>query len=157
MGYYMSKNLLARLSLIALALTLSACEKSSNAEEQAPLATVRIETIEARRLTISSELSGRIAAPRMAEVRARVAGVVLQRTFREGSDVKQGDVLFRIDPAPFKADLDSAEAALRKAEANAFQARLQEQRYARLIDDKAISGQDYDLSLIHISEPTRPY
>jgi membrane fusion protein (multidrug efflux system) len=55
-------------------------------------------------------------------VRARVAGVVLQRTFREGSDVKKGDVLFRIDPAPFKADLDSAEAALRKAEANAFQA-----------------------------------
>ncbi|MNI06792.1 Multidrug export protein AcrE precursor [Pseudomonas sp. ACN5] len=144
MGYYMSKNLLARLSLIALALTLGACDKASNAEEQAPLATVRIETIEAQPLTISSELSGRIAAPRMAEVRARVAGVVLQRTFREGSDVKQGDVLFRIDPAPFKADLDSAEAALRKAEANAFQARLQEQRYAQLIDDKAISGQDYD-------------
>ena len=112
----MSKNLLARLSLIALALTLSACDKSSSAEEQAPLATVRIETIEARPLSISSELSGRIAAPRIAEVRARVAGVVLQRTFREGSDVKKGDVLFRIDPAPFKADLDSAEAALRKAQ-----------------------------------------
>ncbi|MET0312419.1 MAG: efflux RND transporter periplasmic adaptor subunit, partial [Burkholderiaceae bacterium] len=80
----------------------------------------------------------------IAEVRARVAGVVLQRTFREGSDVKKGDVLFRIDPAPFKADLDSAEAALRKAEANAFQAKLQEQRYAQLIDDQAISGQDYD-------------
>jgi membrane fusion protein (multidrug efflux system) len=140
----MSNNLLARLSLIALALMLAACDKAPTAEEQTPLATVRIETIEAQPLTISSELSGRIAAPRMAEVRARVAGVVLQRTFREGSDVKQGDVLFRIDPAPFKADLDSAEAALRKAEANAFQARLQEQRYARLIDDKAISGQDYD-------------
>ncbi len=53
-------------------------------------------------------------------------------------------MLFRIDPAPFKADLDSAEAALRKAEANAFQAKLQEQRYAQLIDDKAISAQDYD-------------
>lgn len=127
-----------------LALTLSACDKSTNAEEQAPLATVRIETIEARPLSISSELSGRIVAPRIAEVRARVAGVVLQRTFREGSDVKKGDVLFRIDPAPFKADLESAEAALRKAEANAYQARLQEQRYAQLIDDKAISGQDYD-------------
>ncbi|PPA02756.1 efflux transporter periplasmic adaptor subunit [Pseudomonas sp. MWU12-2312b] len=140
----MSKNLLARLSLVALALTLSACDKSSNAEEQPPLATVRIETIEARPLSISSELSGRIVAPRIAEVRARVAGVVLQRTFREGSDVKKGDVLFRIDPAPFKADLESAEAALRKAEANAYQARLQAQRYAQLINDKAISGQDYD-------------
>lgn len=124
----MSNKLLAGLGLIAVALTLSACDSSSKAEEQAPPATVRIETIEARPLSISSELSGRIAAPRIAEVRARVPGVVLQRNFREGSDVKKGDVLFRIDPAPFKADLDSAEAALRKAEANAFQAKLQEQR-----------------------------
>lgn len=140
----MSKNLLAKLGLIALGLTLGACDKSSTSDEAAPLATVRIETLSARPLSISSELSGRIAAPRIAEVRARVAGVVLQRTFREGSDVKKGEVLFRIDPAPFKADLDSVEAALRKAEANAFQARLQEQRYASLIADKAISAQDYD-------------
>lgn len=70
--------------------------------------------------------------------------MVLQRAFREGSDVKQGQVLFRIDPAPFKADLDSADAALRKAQANAFQARLQEQRYAQLIKDQAISAQEYD-------------
>ena len=78
-------------------------------------ATVRIETIEAHPLTLSSELSGRIAAPRIAEVRARVAGVVLKRVYREGSDVKQGDVLFLIDPAPFKADHDSARATLAKS------------------------------------------
>ncbi|WP_124320983.1 efflux RND transporter periplasmic adaptor subunit [Pseudomonas chlororaphis] len=140
----MSKNLFAPFCLLLLAAALSACDKASTAEEQAPLAKVRIETIETRPLSISSELSGRIAAPRIAEVRARVAGVVLQRTFREGTDVKQGDVLFRIDPAPFKADLDSALASLRKAEANAFQARLQEQRYAQLIEDQAISAQEYD-------------
>jgi membrane fusion protein (multidrug efflux system) len=140
----MSRNLFAKPGLLALALTLSACDQSTIAEEQAPLATVRIETIQARPLSISSELSGRIAAPRVAEVRARVPGVVLQRTFREGTDVKQGDVLFRIDPAPFKADLDSAQANLRKAEANAYQARLQEQRYARLVEGNAISAQDYD-------------
>ncbi|MEB0045267.1 MULTISPECIES: efflux RND transporter periplasmic adaptor subunit [unclassified Pseudomonas] len=140
----MSNNLLATLSLFALALTLSGCDKSTTTDAQAPLAAVRIETIEARPLSINSELSGRIAAPRIAEVRARVPGVVLQRTFREGSDVNKGDVLFRIDPAPFKADLDSAEAALRKAEANAFQAKLQERRYAQLIEGNAISGQDYD-------------
>ena len=140
----MSKNLFAKLSLLALALTLSACDQSSIAEEQATLATVRIETIQAQPLSISSELSGRIAAPRIAEVRARVAGVVLQRSFHEGTDVKKGDVLFRIDPAPFKADLDSAQASLRKAEANAFQARLQEQRYSQLVEGNAISGQDYD-------------
>lgn len=140
----MSRKLVAPLCLLAMALLLSACEKTSTAEAPPPLASVRIETVQARPLSISSELSGRIAAPRMAEVRARVAGVVLQRTFAEGSDVKKGDVLFRIDPAPFKADLDSAEANLRKAQANAFQARLQEQRYSQLIEEKAISAQDYD-------------
>ncbi|MCP2071899.1 UNVERIFIED_ORG: membrane fusion protein (multidrug efflux system) [Pseudomonas lini] len=140
----MPRNPFATLGLLLGALLLSACDSSSAPKDEAPLATVTVETIEARPLSISSELSGRIAAPRIAEVRARVPGVVLQRVFREGSDVKKGDVLFRIDPAPFKADLDSAEAALRKAEANAFQARLQAQRYAQLIDDNAISGQDYD-------------
>ncbi|EKT4469212.1 efflux RND transporter periplasmic adaptor subunit, partial [Pseudomonas putida] len=92
----------------------------------------------------STELSGRILAPRTAEVRARVAGVVLKRVYREGSDVKQGDVLFLIDPAPFKADHDSARATLAKAEANLYQARLQEQRYRELVDDKAVSRQEYD-------------
>ncbi|ROM70578.1 efflux transporter periplasmic adaptor subunit [Pseudomonas brassicacearum] len=140
----MSKNSFATLGLMLGVSLLSACDTSSPPTDEAPLATVTIETIEARPLSISSELSGRIAAPRTAEVRARVPGVVLQRVYREGSDVKKGDVLFRIDPAPFKADLDSAEAALRKAEANAFQARLQEQRYSQLIADNAISGQDYD-------------
>lgn len=140
----MPKNPFAPLGLLLGTLLLSACDGPSAPENAAPLATVAIETIETRPLSISSELSGRIAAPRIAEVRARVPGVVLQRVFREGSDVKKGDVLFRIDPAPLKADLDSAEAALRKAEANAFQARLQEQRYARLTEDNAISAQDYD-------------
>ncbi|CAN1602017.1 efflux RND transporter periplasmic adaptor subunit [Pseudomonas mediterranea] len=140
----MPKNSFATLGLLLGVLSLSACDKASPPTDEAPRPTVAIETVEARPLSISSELSGRIAAPRIAEVRARVPGVVLQRVYREGSDVKKGDVLFRIDPAPFKADLDSAEAALRKAEANAFQARLQAQRYARLIEDNAISAQDYD-------------
>lgn len=140
----MSKNLFAPFCLLALTLALGACGNSADDAPQMPLAKVRIETLEAKPLSISSELSGRIAAPRIAEVRARVAGVVLQRVFNEGHDVKQGDVLFRIDPAPFKADLDSAQASLRKAEANAFQARLQEQRYSQLVEGNAISAQDYD-------------
>ncbi|UMZ14747.1 efflux RND transporter periplasmic adaptor subunit [Pseudomonas sp. MPFS] len=139
----MSKKLFTPLCLVILAATLSACGKAAD-EQKAPPPKVRTETIQSQALSITSELSGRIAAPRIAEVRARVAGVVLQRTFREGSDVKQGDVLFRIDPAPFKADLDSAIASLRKAEATAFQARLQEQRYSKLVADQAISSQEYD-------------
>lgn len=70
--------------------------------------------------------------------------MVLKRVYREGSDVKQGDVLFLIDPAPFKADFDSARATLAKAEATLYQARLQEQRYRELVDDKAVSRQEYD-------------
>lgn len=140
----MPNILLAKLSLLIFTLALSACDSSSVDEAPPALVNVRIETIAARALPITSELSGRLAAPRIAEVRARVAGVVLQRAFHEGSDVKKGDVLFRIDPAPFQTDLDSAEANLRKAEANALKAHSQEQRFARLIERQAISAQDYD-------------
>jgi len=127
-----------------LSLSLAGCSDSTEPDDQAPTAQVRVETLQLQPLAISSELSGRILAPRTAEVRARVAGVVLKRVYREGSDVKQGDVLFLIDPAPFKADHDSARATLAKAEATRYQARLQEQRYRELVDDKAVSRQEYD-------------
>lgn len=131
-------------ALVLLGLTLAACDKQAPVEEKAPPRPVSVETVRVEPLAISSELSGRILAPRTAEVRARVAGVVLKRVYREGSDVKQGEVLFRIDPAPFQADYDSARAALAKSEANQFQARLQDQRYGELIAINAISRQDYD-------------
>ncbi|AXM94968.1 efflux RND transporter periplasmic adaptor subunit [Pseudomonas plecoglossicida] len=132
-------------ALVALlALPLAGCNDSAEQAEQAALPQVRVETLQLQPLAISTELSGRILAPRTAEVRARVAGVVLKRVYREGSDVKQGDVLFLIDPAPFNADHDSARATLAKAQANLYQARLQEQRYRELVDDKAVSRQEYD-------------
>ncbi|MFJ7005378.1 efflux RND transporter periplasmic adaptor subunit [Pseudomonas putida] len=127
-----------------LSLSLAGCGDSAEQDEKAPTPQVRVETLQLQPLAISSELSGRILAPRTAEVRARVEGVVLKRVYREGSDVKQGDVLFLIDPAPFKADHDSARATLAKAEATLYQARLQEQRYRELVDDKAVSRQEYD-------------
>ncbi|WP_079227969.1 efflux RND transporter periplasmic adaptor subunit [Pseudomonas putida] len=133
------------LALVALlALPLAGCDDAAEQEEKQPVPQVRVETLQLQPLAISTELSGRILAPRTAEVRARVAGVVLKRVYREGSDVKQGDVLFLIDPAPFKADHDSARATLAKAEATLYQARLQEQRYRQLVDDKAVSRQEYD-------------
>ncbi len=130
--------------LAFLSLSLAGCGDSAEQDEKAPTPQVRVETLQLQPLAISSELSGRILAPRTAEVRARVAGVVLKRVYREGSDVRQGDVLFLIDPAPFKADHDSARATLAKAEATLYQARLQEQRYRELVDDKAVSRQEYD-------------
>ncbi|MBH3428408.1 efflux RND transporter periplasmic adaptor subunit [Pseudomonas alkylphenolica] len=137
-------RLRALLALFVIPLSLSACNDSNPGEEQAPPSAVSIETVRAQPLSISTELNGRILAPRTAEVRARVAGVVLKRVYREGSDVKQGDVLFRIDPAPFKADVDSARAILAKAEATRYQARLQDDRYRELITINAVSRQDHD-------------
>ncbi|GLO54441.1 MexX family efflux pump subunit [Pseudomonas putida] len=130
--------------LAFLSISLAGCGDSAEQDEKEPTPQVRVETLQLQPLAISSELSGRILAPRTAEVRARVAGVVLKRVYREGSDVKQGDVLFLIDPSPFKADHDSARATLAKAQANLYQARLQEQRYRELVDDKAVSRQEYD-------------
>lgn len=138
------KKLFAPLCLSALALALTACDKSPVAQTQTPLAKVRTEVVATAPLSISNELSGRVVAPRVAQVSARVAGVVLKRVYSEGAEVKQGDVLFLIDPAPLKADLDSAQAALDKSRAIAQQAKLQEQRYAELIGINAISRQDYD-------------
>ncbi|MEG0632627.1 efflux RND transporter periplasmic adaptor subunit [Pseudomonas sp. WS 5412] len=140
----MQKKLFAGITLFALSVMLAACGKPPSQQETTPLATVRIETVQTQTLSIHSELTGRITAPRSAQVRARVAGVVLERTFREGSDVKKGEVLFRIDPAPLQAELDSAQAKLRKAQANAMQARLHARRYAQLIDANAISRQEHD-------------
>ncbi|WP_249583792.1 efflux RND transporter periplasmic adaptor subunit [Pseudomonas viridiflava] len=130
-----------RLLLCAGLVTLAACSEPPAHQDATP-ARVSVETVAPRPLTLTTELNGRLVSPRTAEVRARVAGIVLQRVYREGTDVRQGDVLFRIDPAPFQADLDSAEAALRKADANLYQTRLQSERYAELVDINAVSRQE---------------
>jgi membrane fusion protein (multidrug efflux system) len=93
---------------------------------------------------LTTDLPGRVEAARVAEVRARAAGIVLERTFREGSDVTKGDVLYRIDPAPMRAALASAEASLARADANLLQAKQRADRYAPLVASRAISQQDYD-------------
>nr|WP_314872896.1 efflux RND transporter periplasmic adaptor subunit [uncultured Pseudomonas sp.] len=144
MSNYPSLPLRHLAPMALLGVLLSGCDGAAKPDDKAPPAQVRVETVQVQPLAITSELSGRILAPRTAEVRARVAGVVLKRVYREGSDVKQGDVLFLIDPAPFKADLDSARATLARAEATRYQARLQDQRYGELVADKAVSRQEYD-------------
>jgi membrane fusion protein (multidrug efflux system) len=109
-----------------------------------PPAEVGVITVTSGKLALTTELPGRIEAVRSAQVRARVAGIVTQRVFREGSDVKAGDVLFRIDSAPYKAAYESANASLARAEANRDQTRAQAERAQALIGKKLISQQDYD-------------
>ena len=90
-----------------------------------------------------TELPGRLEASRVAQVRARAAGILQERLFREGSDVKAGQPLFRIDPAPYAAAAQSAQASLARAEANAAQAKALAERYKPLVEANAVSKQEY--------------
>jgi len=105
---------------------------------------VSVLTVTPASVTLTQDLPGRISAFRVAEVRARVNGIVLKRLFTEGTDVTEGQVLYEIDPAPYQAALDSALGTLARAEANATTARLKEERFKQLLAAKAISKQDYD-------------
>jgi membrane fusion protein (multidrug efflux system) len=91
-----------------------------------------------------TELPGRLEASRIAQVRARAAGILQERLFKEGSDVKAGQLLYRIDAAPYAATLRSAEANLARAEASAAQTRALAERYKPLVEANAVSKQEYD-------------
>jgi membrane fusion protein (multidrug efflux system) len=94
-------------------------------------------------VALQTELPARVEPVRVAQVRARVNGVVLKRMFQEGSEVKAGQVLYQIDPAPYQASLNSARANLGKAEANLNQAAAQAARYKPLVEANAVSKQEY--------------
>ncbi|MGB7194479.1 MAG: efflux RND transporter periplasmic adaptor subunit [Collimonas pratensis] len=143
-----SVSSISRLTRITLAVAVlsavAACGKKPDAQGAPPPAGVSIVTIAPERLALTTELPGRLEATRIAQIGARAAGIVLKRTFREGSDVKAGQTLYLIDPAPLRATYDSAQAALSKAEANLTTATLKAQRYKPLVDVNAVSKQDYD-------------
>lgn len=108
-----------------------------------PPPTVGVLTVQPGPVTLVNELPGRLEATRVAQVRARVAGIVLKRRFAEGSVVQAGQVLFEIDPAPYTAALASAEATLARAAANAMQADALVERYRPLAAAQAISQQEW--------------
>ena len=104
---------------------------------------VGVVTITEQAVALQTELPGRVEPLRVAQVRARVNGVVLKRLFKEGSEVKAGQALFQIDAAPYQASYESAQASLARAQANLTQAAAQAERYKPLLDANAISKQDY--------------
>ena len=108
-----------------------------------PPAEVAVVTMTPESMALVVDLPGRLEALRSAQVRARVAGIVVSRQFREGSDVRQGEVLYRIDPTAFQATVDSASAVLAKAQATLMQATATAERYEPLVRANAISQQDY--------------
>jgi membrane fusion protein (multidrug efflux system) len=135
-------------TLVSLLLAgLAACGKNDAKPAAAgaapPPPEVGVVTVATGDVGLVTELPGRLEPARVAQVRARAAGIVQQRLFREGSDVRAGQVLYRIDPAPYAAANASAQAALARAQANLGQATSLAQRYAPLVEANAISKQDY--------------
>lgn len=135
--------------LCAAALLLGCDAKESGAPApgggppKMPPAEVGVVTVQPQTVALQNELPGRVSAVRVAQVRARVSGVVLKRLFREGSDVKAGQPLFQIDAASYQATVDSAQAALARAQAQLAQAGAIAERYQPLVAVNAISQLEY--------------
>ena len=138
-------HLLRGLSVLALAVVLSACGKTEApaAAGAMPAPEVGVITVVPGDVGLVTELPGRLEASRVAQVRARAAGILQERLFREGSDVKAGQQLYRIDAAPYAAALQSAQAGLARSQANLTQATALAERYAPLVKENAISQQEY--------------
>jgi membrane fusion protein (multidrug efflux system) len=127
-----------------VALALAACS-AKPADKPAPqLPQVAVVTVHRTSVPMTVELPGRTSAHVVAQVRARVDGIVLKREFQEGSEVKAGQRLYQIDPAPYVAALNSATASLQKAEANLASTTALVERYKPLVAANAVSKQDYD-------------
>ncbi len=125
---------------------LVACGQQGNAQAPAagmPPPEVGVITVTPGDVGLVTELPGRLEASRVAQVRARAAGIVQRRLFREGSDVRAGQPLFQIDAAPYVAAHASAQASLARAQANLGQASSLAERYKPLVEANAVSKQDY--------------
>ncbi|MDM0015236.1 efflux RND transporter periplasmic adaptor subunit [Variovorax sp. J22P168] len=126
---------------------LAGCSESKSPPAAAPRPEVEVFTVRSMPVALHDELPGRTTAYRVAQVRARVDGIVLQRAFQEGTDVKANQLLYRIDPAPFRAALRSAQALVQNARANAVAASALADRDRQLIGVNAVSRQDLDNSV----------
>lgn len=144
----LSLTRIAACTLMAVTL-LSACGNKDAAQAgpgaggKMPPPQVGVITTKFQQVALETELPARVEAIRVAEVRARVNGVVLKRTFTEGSIVKQGQSLYQIDPAPYQAELNAAQAAVGRAQANLTSANATAERYKPLVEANAISKQEY--------------
>jgi membrane fusion protein, multidrug efflux system len=132
----------------ALALALSACGGKDQAQGGGmPPPEVGVVTVQPGDVPLQKDLVGRLAAYRSADVRARVPGVLQRRVYEEGSDVKAGQVLFLIDPAPLQAEVGQAQASLASAQATYANAKAAADRARRLAPQKFVSQSDVDNAL----------
>src|SRR5260370_23360433 len=135
---------LDRTSILGLvcASILAACSSGRTAAPTTTPPEVGVVTLRPQRVTITTDLPGRMVAYRIAEVRPQVSGVIVKRLFTEGSEVKAGQQLYQIDPAPFQANLESAQASLARARATLKSTALLTQRYQPPAKAHALSHQD---------------
>jgi membrane fusion protein (multidrug efflux system) len=137
---------LVALSIVVIGLwTLAGCGNSTaKAPSHEASQEVTVVEVKPQRIAITTDLPGRTSAFLIAEVRPQVGGIIQNRFFTEGSDVRAGEVLYQIDPATYQAAYDSANAALARAEANVTSIRFRAERYKELVEIKAVSRQEYD-------------
>ncbi|PLC51005.1 efflux transporter periplasmic adaptor subunit [Pollutimonas subterranea] len=134
-----------RVVIFSSLLLLAACgEKPQQAGPGEMKVPVSVVTVQPTPTEIVVELPGRVEAIKDAQIRARVNGIVTAINFEQGSEVKAGQLLFTIDPAPYRAVRAQAAAQLQRAEADAKSARLLAERYSKLIKANAVSRQEYD-------------
>jgi membrane fusion protein, multidrug efflux system len=137
-----------RPALLGASLLLAACNQATSQNPQTPPPPeVTVIEVHPQTVPLTRELVGRLAPTRVAQVRARVAGIILKRAYREGTDVGQGELLYLIDPAPLQATLHAQEAALARAQADAANAMATAKRYRELSKKQLISTQDLDNAL----------
>jgi membrane fusion protein, multidrug efflux system len=141
---------LEALLLGALGALAGGCAKHAPTSPSKPPVTVV--KLEARPVSLTTELPGRISAYRVAEVRPQVNGVVLKRLFKEGELVAAGQQLYQIDPAPYEATVAAARASLAHARASAAAAGLTAERYAALVEAHAVSRQDFDNAMAALQQ-----
>ncbi len=131
--------------LVAALLAMTGCgKKSGGAPPSSGPPEVGVMTVTPERVALTTELPGRTSPYLIAEVRPQVSGIIQKRLFTEGTDVKAGEVLYQIDPAPYQAALASAKAAEARAKASLATVRLKAERYRDLVKIKAVSQQDND-------------
>lgn len=153
------------LSVLLTVLATAGCEKKAQGPQQRPAPEVSVSTVQPQSVTLTIELPGRTSAHRVAEIRPQISGLLLKRLFTEGSNVEAGQVLYRIDPAPFQAAVENAKASLTATQKAADRARAalaasiagvsrqkatldlaktNRQRYGDLVKDRAVSVSEYD-------------
>ena len=141
------------LPVVLSSLLLTACGNDGQSEAQAanpqspPKMAVEIVQLAAQPVELQTELPARTTATRMAEVRPQVTGIIEKRLFNEGASVKAGEQLYQIEAAPYQAEVNNAQASLQRARADLKVTERREQRYKNLLDDNAVSQQEYDEAL----------